>query len=317
MYNLLYHNRQLFCFAFVLIFISACSTAPVIDPSVMIKSKPLITFVFDDGNETDYTVAKDIFSARGEVASTAVVTGWINTKDYLSVSQLTELQQTGWEIMGHTVSHPNLRDLSESQLEAELSQSKAALEGWGIHVRNMVYPYNKSNETVRRIAAKYYRAGRAGQKMMNSPGSDPYDLKSYSCELSFWHKMDDIKGLIDRAYSEKKWLILYQHLIDAKIRISGKRGVFVPGEMLSFIPSGAAGKYIKDSLWSIQFVPLSGTPQPGDTVTGLSSGASAKLWEVYYNEREALTEMIEYVHKKYPDMQIVTIDKGLDLLEIR
>jgi hypothetical protein len=62
---------------------------------------------------------------------------------------------------------------------------------------------------------------------------------------------------------------------------------------------------------------LSGTPQPGDTVTGLASGAYGKLWEVYYNEREALIEMIEYVHKNYPDMQIVTIDKGLDLLEIR
>jgi hypothetical protein len=283
----------------------------------MANSKPLVTFVFDDGYETDYTVAKDIFSARGEAASTAVVTGWVNTKDYLSVSQLAGLQEAGWEIMGHTVSHPNLRDLSENQLESELSQSKAALEGWGLHVRNMVYPYNKSNETVRRITAKYYRAGRAGQKMLNSTGSDPYDLKSSSCELSFWHKMSDIKSRIDRAYAEKKWLVLYQHLIDAKIRISDKSGAFVPGEGLSFMPSGAAGKYIEDGWWSIQFVPLSGTPQPGDTVTGLSSGASGKLWEVYYNEREALIEMIEYVHKNYPDMQIVTIDKGLDLLEIR
>ncbi len=308
--------RQAFCLAFLLIIVSSCSTAPVADPAVMAKSKPLVTFVFDDGNETDYTVARDIFKAKGEVACTAVVTDWVNTKNYLSVSQLHELRQDGWEIMGHTVSHPNLRSLSESQIEDELSRSKEALKNWGLPVRNLVYPYNKNNETVRRIAGEYYRAAREGGKQSNAPDLDRYDLKSFSSELSFWHKMSDIKSHIDRAWSEKKWLILYQHLIDAKIKISDKNGSFVNDEQLKFMPSGAIGKFIEGSSWSMEFVPLSGYPQTGDIITGELSGASARMAMKCYNEREAITEMIEYIHGNYPDMRIVTIDQGLDLMGI-
>lgn len=308
-------NRFIYV-AFILFLISSCSGVSTKKSSSISKSDPLVTFVFDDGNETDYTVARDIFKTHGEVACTAVVTDWVNTKNYLSVLQLHELRQDGWEIMGHTVSHPNLRSLSESQIEDELSRSKEVLESWGLHVRNMVYPYNKNNETVRRITAKYYRAAREGGKQSNAPDLDRYDLKSFSSELSFRHKMSDIKGHIDQAYSEKKWLILYQHLIDAKIKISDRSGSFVKDEQLKFMPSGAVGKFTERGLWSMEFVPLSGDPQIGDTVTGVSGGASAKLVSIYFNEREAITEMIEYVHRNYPDMRIVTIDQGLDLMGI-
>ena len=303
-------------FAFILFLISSCGGVSTKNSSSISKSEPIVTFVFDDGNETDYLVARDIFRSRGEVACTAVVTNWVNTKNYLSVSQLDELRKDGWEILSHTVSHPNLRDLSGSQIETELSQSKAALENWGLPVRNLVYPYNGNNEMVKKIAEKYYRSARSGHKMLNSPDLDRYDLKSFSSELSTRRKISGIKSQIDRAYSEKKWLILYHHLIDAKIKTSDKSGAFIPEERLSFMLSGATGKYIKDNGSVIQFIPLSGNPHIGDIVTGQSSGATCKLDRIIYNEKEDINDMIEYIHTKFPDMKIVTIDKGLDLMGI-
>ncbi len=280
----------------------------------LINIRPLVTFVFDDGYETDYTVAKDIFKAQGEPACAAITTGWVNTKNFLNISQISELQKDGWEILSHTVSHPKLKTLTEDRIETELSQSKSTLESWGFKVNNLVYPYNWNNETVKNIVRKYYRSGRNGHKMLNSSDLDKYDLKSYSNEISTRHKMSAIKSQIDQVYSEKKWLIFQHHRIDAKVKISNKNGIFIFEERLSFQPSGAVGQYIKD-IWSIvQFIPLSGNPQAGDTVTGQSGGASGKLDSVIYNEGAALTEMIEYIHKNYPDMRIVTIDKGLDLM---
>lgn len=305
------------CFTLLLFLVSSCSAITAKTPSVVdINAVPLVTFVFDDGNETDYTVARDIFKAQGEVACTAVVTGRINTKDYLSVSQLDELRREGWEIMGHTVSHPNLRSLSESQIEVELSDSKAALEGWGFNIKNMVYPYNKSNETVEKIAAKYYRAGRAGGSMLNPYSLDRYGLNSYSIK----HDLTKMQSYIDNAYSEKKWLIFYHHNIDTKIKISGRKGKFIPGENLSFRPSGATGKFTDSGIVfmgsAIYFIPLSGVPQPDDTITGQTSGATGRVDRIIYNEKEDINDMIAYIHKNYPDMRIVTIDKGLDLMGI-
>lgn len=279
------------------------------------KSVPLVTFIFDDGNDTDYIVAKDIFDSHGDVACSAITTNWINTKNHLNVPQLTELQNDGWEILSHTVSHPNLKTLSENQVETELAQSKATLEGLGLTVKNLAYPYNKNNYTIREVTKKYYRAGRSGHNMLNPPTIlDQYDLKAYSNK----HPLSKLKGHVDKAYSEKKWLILYHHRIDAKVEISDKNGSFMSGETLTFKTSGATGKYISDKNIvaygsAMHFVPVSGTPQANDIITGQSSNATCNLDKVDYNQKEALIEMLEYIHTKYPDMRIVTIDKGLDI----
>lgn len=278
------------------------------------NTRPIVTFVFDDGNGTDYTVAKDIFKAQGAVACTAVVSNRVNTENHLSVSQLKELQDAGWEILSHTKSHPNLKTLTEEQIEAELSGSKSVLEALGFSVKNLVYPYNKNNDIVRKVAEKYYRSARGGRSMLNSIPLEMYELKSYSLK----HDISKMKDYIDNAYSEKKWLIFYHHQIDAKIRITGKNGNFMPGEDLVFKPSGATGKYTAKGICpfgsAMYITPLSGAPQVNDIVTGQKSDVSGVLDKVYYNERENITDLIKYIHTKYPDMEIVTIDKGLDII---
>ncbi len=75
-------------------------------------SIPLVTFVFDDGNDTDYLVARDIFAEQGAVACSAITTDWINRPGYLTAGQIIGLRDAGWEIMAHTATHPNLRSLS-------------------------------------------------------------------------------------------------------------------------------------------------------------------------------------------------------------
>ena len=309
-------NRFIY-FAFILFLISLCSGVTAKNTSsINNKSKPLVTFVFDDGNETDYTVAREIFSLQGEVACSAVTTNWINSKGYLTVPQLMELQNAGWEILSHTESHPNLKTLSESQIEAELSKSKSTLESMGLIVKNLVYPYNKTNGAVKKIAEKYYRSGREGGSMLNPYILERYELKSYSIK----HNLSKMKSYIDNAHSEKKWLIFYHHRIDAKIKISDKNSNFMLGENLFFQPSGAKGRYTASGIVflcpAIYFTPLSGIPQANDIVTGQTSGATCRLDRVIYNKKEDINDMIEYIHTTYPDIKIVTIDKGLDLMDI-
>ena len=96
---------------------------------------PLITFVFDDGNDTDYLLGREIFLEQGAVACSAITTGWIDTPGHLSIDQIRGLRDAGWEIMSHTVSHPRLTSLDAAQIEDEFAESKAALERRGILVQ--------------------------------------------------------------------------------------------------------------------------------------------------------------------------------------
>ena len=92
------------------------------------------------------------------------------------------------------------------------------------------------------------------------------------------------------------------------------------GENLFFQPSGAKGKYTAKGIVflgpAIYFIPLSGIPKANDIVTGQTSGATCRLDRVIYNKKEDINDMIEYIHTKYPDIKIVTIDKGFYLMGI-
>jgi peptidoglycan/xylan/chitin deacetylase (PgdA/CDA1 family) len=307
-------------FAFLLLVSSAsvsCATADVAVRNDRANSIPIVSFVFDDGNDTDYLVGKEIFASQGVVASSAVTTGFLNTEYHMTTAQVLALQDAGWEIMSHTVSHPNLKSLSLPDLETELGRSKSNLEGSGLSVRNIVYPYNKNDATVRKVAAKYYRSGRGGTNSFNTAGFDPYFIKSFSMK----HDVAKMKSLIDTAYREKDWLVFYQHEIDAKVKVSDYDGTFLKGEKLVLSPSGAVGRFVTVHWfpvygYAVYLVPFSGVPQPGDTIKGERSGATARIDHIIYNEREQLSDMLGYIRRTYPDMPVVTIDKGLDLLGI-
>ncbi len=277
---------------------------------------PLITFVFDDGNDSDYLVARNIFAEQGAVACSAITTDWVNRPGYLTDEQITGLRDAGWEIMAHTATHPNLMSLSSAQVDVELSRSKTTLEGLGLSVKNFVYPYNKSNEMVRAIAKRYYRSGRGGANAVNGADVDPYALKSYSIK----HDLAGMEHYIDRAYAGGYWIIFYQHQVDIKVAVDQRRGSFIPGEKLLFSPSGAIGRYEPPAWYlffgSAYFIPLSGRPLAGDTITGESSKASARVDRILYDECAQLSDMLRYVRTQYPDMRIVTIDQGLDILGI-
>jgi len=278
---------------------------------------PLVTFVFDDGNDTDFLLGKKIFAEKGAVACSAVTTGLINTPYHLDPGQIVALRGAGWEIMSHTVTHPHLAWISDERIDNELMRSKEELEHLGVPVHNLVYPYNNNDETVRTIAARYYRSGRGGETAINAGVPDPFFLKSVRIE----HDLPLMKSYIDRAFAERSWLIFYHHEIDAKVKLTHVSGTFQKGETVTLSPSGTVGRYTTTHWFPVYgsymyIVPFSGVPRSGDTITGATSGATARIDYIMYNELTQLADMIGYIQRNYPDMRIVTIDQGLDLLGV-
>lgn len=277
----------------------------------------MVSFVFDDGNDTDYLVGKEIFSRFGLVASTAITTGFIGTPEHLTPAQIVALRDAGWEIMAHTETHPNLRSLEPAAMAREFAASKRALEELGLRVDNLVYPYNKHNETVRTVAAGYFRSGRGGTNAFNRPPVDPYALRSFSLK----HDQERMKSLVDTAYADKSWLIVYLHEITAKLRISDYSGSFRKGETVRLSPSGSLGRVVTVHWFPlygyiVYLVPLAGEPRTGDRISGAASDASAVVDGIVYNERTQLTDLLGYIRGHYPDLPVVTIDAGLDLLQV-
>lgn len=77
----------------------------------------------------------------------------------LSLAQLRELAQAGFEIGSHGQRHAPLDRVSPAEAEAEVAGSQRALEdGLGRAVSSFAYPYGRTDAAARALVGRHYRA---------------------------------------------------------------------------------------------------------------------------------------------------------------
>lgn len=114
-----------------------------IDPN-----KPMIALTFDDGPSRYTSQILDILTENGGRATFFMLGERVS--DYTETVQ--KVAQQGSEIGTHTWSHPNLKDLSQDEVRAQLDDSVRALEDAGdVKVRLMRPPYGSVNTSVKDV----------------------------------------------------------------------------------------------------------------------------------------------------------------------
>lgn len=79
----------------------------------------------------------------------------LRARKLLTWSQIREMQKYGIEFGSHTLSHPNLSDVSGEQLRREVRDSKLRLEdALGVEVTSFAYPYGGVDRRVRSAVAE-------------------------------------------------------------------------------------------------------------------------------------------------------------------
>ena len=136
------------------------------------SNNKLVIINFDDSHESDYTYAKPILDKYGFKATFFEVCNWVDAgyhdQDISTTwQQISALQQDGMDIEAHTMTHPNLNDLSsQADLDYEVGQSKQCLENHGFNPTIFAYPNGKGadNSAVVNTVAKYYDLARTDTK---------------------------------------------------------------------------------------------------------------------------------------------------------
>jgi len=108
-----------------------------------------IVITFDDGYRDFYTEAAEVMKQCGFTATIYLVSSRIKDEslrfegvDYLTWSEVRELQRQGIRFGSHTVTHPDLRSLGPEQIEYELGYSKEFIEDkLGAPVDSFAYPF--------------------------------------------------------------------------------------------------------------------------------------------------------------------------------
>ncbi len=171
----------------------------------------LISITFDDEDESVYDVGYPILQSQGIPATFYFITNYLNSQ---WVTRLNDLQNHGWEIGSHTLSHPMLNQISQTQLINEISQSKQVLQAAGLNVYGFAYPYGEmgSNNAIPDLVAQYYDYARSANPGYNTPDTDPYRLYVQFHTRSV--PVSQVKAWIDTAIAQRKWLVLGMHYVD-------------------------------------------------------------------------------------------------------
>lgn len=130
---------------------------PVVDPRDWQSRlhEPGVLWTFDDGFAGVYEYAfpiLDRWGYRGWVFVVVSALGQWNVWDasfgrpirHLSPAELRALHRAGWQIGSHSLTHPDLTQLSPPALRRELEESKARLEDLlGQEVEAFCYPFGR------------------------------------------------------------------------------------------------------------------------------------------------------------------------------
>ena len=108
-----------------------------------------VVITFDDGYADFYRRAFPLINQYGYSATVFLPTGYIGDRpmqfkyrDCLTWSEVRELQKHGVVFGSHTVSHPQLRELSAEAVEKEIVRSKLTIEDkTGCAVKSFAYPF--------------------------------------------------------------------------------------------------------------------------------------------------------------------------------
>lgn len=137
-----------------------------------------VVITFDDGCETDLTVAAPLLLSRGFNATFYLVAGFVGRSGYLSAAQAGELAGMGFEIGCHSMTHAYLTGLAEKELKIEVVESKDRLEQIvSRRVDHFSCPGGRWNSDVARAAQRAgYQTVATSKIGTNSARSDPFCL---------------------------------------------------------------------------------------------------------------------------------------------
>ncbi|MEO0096028.1 MAG: polysaccharide deacetylase family protein [candidate division WOR-3 bacterium] len=143
------------------------------------QGKNGIVITFDDGEENIYHYAFPILKKYHCPAIVFLIVNYIGKKNYWDISitgrnrhldwdQILEMKKYGIVFGSHTMSHRNLTQLNEKELEYELFESKRVMERYLGKVDTISYPFNRVNSFVlKKVASTGYRYGFGGDGKSN------------------------------------------------------------------------------------------------------------------------------------------------------
>ena len=178
----------------------------------------VVTIAFDDGWNSQFNNSFPLMREHGFNGTYYIITSLIGTGDYMNMSDLHALQNSGNEIGSHTVDHQDLTYLTDAQIDYECNASQQFLQANGFPATDFAYPDGDSNSHVDSIVLQYYRSARyaygSGIYMPIPPTPIQMSIPmGYAGETGDSSALLQDESVVDWAHATNSWVIIFFHNI--------------------------------------------------------------------------------------------------------
>jgi peptidoglycan/xylan/chitin deacetylase (PgdA/CDA1 family) len=175
---------------------------------------PMVSFSFDDAPASAAEAGAEILERKGLKGTYYVCTGLAGREGPMGrnadAAQIERLIAAGHEIACHTYTHLDCGQASPGAIAEEVLRNKAGLVGLGApEPTTFAYPYGDVSPSAKRVLGRRFSLLRALHHGLVGRGADlnqapAVGIEGPDGEAAAWR-------WLDRAISEKAWLILYTH----------------------------------------------------------------------------------------------------------
>jgi peptidoglycan/xylan/chitin deacetylase (PgdA/CDA1 family) len=174
-----------------------------------------VTLMFDDGYKEHLSKALPAMGVYGWKGVLAAVSEYVVSGDpeYCNLKEIQHIQNSGWEIVSHSVNHPALTFLSPVEAEDQLYWSRRYFLENGVRVKSFALPFGDYNASVLGLNEErgYYSSMRNSDSGFNPMGTFPHSVKVQKVESDT--SISQIRSWLSAAKARKAWLILLFHKI--------------------------------------------------------------------------------------------------------
>ena len=189
---------------FMLIFLWVINCSLIFEPDP--AGETVIVLTFDDGHESIYSAAFPIMQQYHFTGTCYVPVETFNAPNSLTFAQMQEMEASGWETGGHGVTHANLVDLSQNEVEYQVSECWQFLRRHHLAHNSFALPSGHANQLVMGVIRQYFENCRTSEDVKHRRPVDPYALGYYF--VTDHTTVADIKSRILRGIINNECLVI-------------------------------------------------------------------------------------------------------------
>jgi peptidoglycan/xylan/chitin deacetylase (PgdA/CDA1 family) len=172
----------------------------------------MITFYIDDGWKITGTNVASVLEKYEYRGAFAIVTDRVGLSGVFTWAELLALQSNGHSIVAHSMDHSDMAAIDQREMIRQVNYSRKILLSKGVRpVESMVYPFGSRSTFVDgEVRDAGYRMAVGTESGYNLYGNyNPFALKRMTIYSTT--TVAEVKGWIDEAKAQKKWLMVAWH----------------------------------------------------------------------------------------------------------